>query len=305
MVGKHSKSFLESIKEISFNTNSIVKVEKQPLSWPFKIIIGVLVLSMVLSTVWVAVFFVPQKTNQAALKKATEIFTSNDSETALKALAGENKDIKGWLKIHGTNINYPICQAKNNTFYMSHNHLGKKSRFGALFLSSEDNFGKKDNDRNSVIFGNNMKDGSMFGSLKKYRDINFYKKYPIINLYYGKEAEEYAVFSVMLLSSSKNDGGEAFNASKSYFNNESEFNEWYAEAAKRSLIKTNIEVELDDEILTLVTVADDFEGARLVVMAKRIETVELSHIDTNNASVNPNIKYPKIWYSTRGLKYPY
>ncbi len=304
MAGKHSKSFLDSLKEIKFN-NTVTCTRKPPLLLPFKIIIAVLVLALTVSAVWAWSFFMPGKSNQKLLAKAAQIFNTNDSVTALNELYLENNDIKAWIKIDGTNINNPVCQTDNNSYYMNHNHLGKKSRYGALFLMSEDDLEANNNDHNSVIYGNNMKDESMFGQLKKYRNINFYKQNPTINLYYGKNADTYIVFSVMLISASEDDNNSTFDPSKSYFANENEFYTWITEANLRSLIKTNIEVKYDDNILTLVTVANDFEGARLVVMAKRLEDVEIPYIDTSKALVNSKTKYPKIWYTTKGLEYPY
>ena len=74
---------------------------------------------------------------------------------------------------------------------------------------------------------------------------------------------------------------------------------------QRSLINTNVSVEYGDEMLSLVTVADDFDGARLVVTAKKSTEQQVAKTDFAGARVNPKIKYPKAWYEQRGLKYPY
>ncbi len=300
MAGKHSKSFLDSIK---FNNKSCtVETERPPLLLPFKVIIAVFVVLLVLSAVWIASYFIPSRTNKSVLDDAAQIFNSNDSASALNTLMGQNNDIKGWLKIEGTNIDYPICQTDDNSYYMNHNHLKEKSRYGALFLMAEDSFENKDNDYNKVIYGNNMKDETMFGSLKKLRDINFYKQHPTVNLYYADKAETYVVFAVMLIDKSED---KVFNPLKGYFKNEAEFDEWHLEASKRSIIKSNVDVSYQNDLLTLVTPADDFDGARLVVMAKRVEDEEVPHINTSMAAVNSEIKYPKRWYESKGLKYPY
>ncbi len=306
MAGKHSKNLFDLFKEIKLNNSSCtVNTERPPLLLPFKIIIAVLITALLLSTIWISAYFIPGKSNQNVLSEAAEIFNSNDSATALNMLMGKNNDIKGWIKINGTDIDYPVCQTDNNTYYMNHNHLGEKSRYGALFLFAEDSFERKGNDCNKVIYGNNMNDGTMFGSLKKFRSINFYRKNPTVNLYYGDKSETYVVFAVMLISSSENDNNIGFDPTKSYFEGDESFKAWFVEASQRSIIKTNIEVTADDDILTLVTLADDFEGARLVVMAKRLDDAQVPYIDTSTSAVNPNIKYPKIWYTEKGLEYPY
>ncbi|MBQ8267802.1 MAG: class B sortase [Clostridia bacterium] len=239
------------------------------------------------------------------LADAKLVITSHNSGDAIKKLAEKNEDIKGWLRIEGTSIDCAVCQGDDNTFYINHNQLGKKSRYGALFLSQNDSFERVGDDHNIVIFGNNMKDGTMFGSLKKYRNLNFYKQNPFVELYFDNEIQKYLVFSVMLISSSVNDSGEIYKPYKSHFTNENDFKLWAKETASRSLINTTVSAEYGDDILTLVTVADDFDGARLVVMAKKLTDWDMSHTDVSQASVNSKIKYPKIWYTTRGLEYPY
>ena len=298
MAGKHSKKFFErkSRQVIAFNQS-----ERKQLSLPFKIIISAVSVSLCLSLVLVGAYFVPSNINSKLLQKTAATFEAE----GLVALTEQNSNIKGWLKIDGADISCAVCQTDNDTYFINHNQNGKKSRYGALFLSSSDSF-VRGGDKNIVIYGNNMKDGSMFGSLKKYRNLNFYKQNPSIKLYYDNEFESYIIFAVMLVGSSADDGGDSvYNPSKSYFVSETEFDEWYAETSQRSLINTTVTAEYGDEFLTLVTVADDFDGARLVVMAKKSTEWEISQTDVTGAGVNPKIKYPKIWYTERGLQYPY
>ncbi len=303
MAGKHSKSFLETIRDNRKKPKQATKVKKAKLSWPFKVLIALFLVALVASSSLIATFFVAGKINQNMLDEAARSFKYNGSEETLKMLSNQNSDIKGWIKISGTNVNNAVCQSSDNVYYTNHNQNKEKSRYGALFLSCDDKFNRK-GDQNIVIYGNNMRDGSMFGSLKNYRNINFYKENPIIELYYGKKSENYIIFSVMLISNVKDDEG-LFSPSKSSFANEKHFKKWYKEACKRSLIKTNVESEYEDNFLTIVTTADDFEGARLIVMAKKIDNDTLDEVDTSSAAVNSSIKYPKIWYDTKGLKYPY
>ena len=301
MAGKHSKKLFEK------RSKSIVafkSVQNKTISLPFKIIISVTAMSLALSLTFVAAYFIPGKVQAKLMSDASDIFENAASyDEGLVMLAADNADIKGWLKIENTEINSAVCQSDNDSYYINHNQEGKKSRYGALFLSSNDTF-ERNGDKNIVIYGNNMKDGLMFGTLKKYRNLNFYKQNPVINLYYKENAEKYIIFAVMLIGSSAEEN-KNYNPSKSYFENDSEFNEWYNETVQRSLINTTVTVEYGDEMLSLVTVADDFDGARLVVTAKKSTEQQVAKTDFAGARVNPKIKYPKAWYEQRGLKYPY
>ncbi len=304
MAGKHSRSFFERK-----NKNVIKYVDKEKhlqknISLTFKLIISATALALCLSLVLVCAYFVPGKSHEKIMRTAATCFESAPTQKqGLQMLQSYNSDIKGWLKIDGTNINYAVCQGENNKYYINHNQMGKKSRYGALFLSSDDTFKRKD-DKNIVIYGNNMKDGAMFGTLKEYRKLNYYKQNPSLKLYYDNKDEDYIIFAVMLISSSADDVGN-YNPTKSFFINKNDFDSWYTETNQRSLINTPVDIQYGDEILSLVTPAKDFEGARLVVLAKKSSEWQISQTDVTSAVVNPKIKYPKIWYAKRGLEYPY
>lgn len=305
MAGKHSRSFFDFRKSNCIRATKEVTAPAKALSLPFKIIIWVLVAALALSVLFIGNFFLEGVEQKNILDDAREIFHSTTSDKAIVQLALENPDISGWLQIEGTQINNAVCKDKENGFYINHNQLGDKSRYGSLFIQDNDDFERTGGDKNIVIYGNNMNDGSMFGELKKYRNVNFYKNNPYINLYYADKAETYVVFSVMLLSSIDDDAGQVYKPYKSYFANESEFNEWITETKLRSIINCSVEVTNGDNILTLVTVADDFDGARLVVMARQISDTDAEQIDVMSSTFNSKPKYPKIWYDNKGLEYPH
>ncbi len=304
MASKHSKSIFDFKKSAYTLPKQTVKSNEKPLL-PFQIIVAFLIVSLILSSVLIGRYFLQSSYHQKLLLQTKTTFESLGSTSALKALSSQNKDIKGWIKIDGTEIDSVVCQSEDNTFYINHNQLGKKSRYGALFLSNQDSFSRKNNDKNIVIFGNNMKDGSMFGTLKKYRNLNFYKENPCVKIYYGKKSEKYIVFAVMLVASSSDSPEKAYSPTKSFFVDENDFNDWSNETLARSIINTNIKAEYGDELLTLITSANDFDGARLVVVAKKADDWEIEHADVISATINQNIKYPKLWYETKGLDYPY
>lgn len=300
MASKHSKSIFDFKKSVCVTASGSSRAQT-PISLPFKIIIFVFIISLVLSMLFVTRFFAQGIFHKKLLSDAKDVFYNNKSNVAIQALAIDNPDIKGWLKINNTQIDCAVCQGEDNDFYTNHNQLGKKSRHGALFLSSDDTFSRKGGDRNIVIYGNNMDDGTMFGTLKQYRNLSFYKQNPCIELYYGNKNESYIVFAVMLVDSSSKD----YDFTKSRFSDKSEFRSWYGETCDRSIINTTVPVEYGDSLLTLVTSADDFDGAQLVVMAKKMDAWDIAHTDVSTAVANANPKHDKAWYDEKGLKCPY
>lgn len=306
MAGKHSKSIFDiKLKPINFKNpiKSIGKIQKKSL--PLIIVTLVLTISLIISLCFVGAFFVSGNKQKNILTDSAELFSEVGGRASIEILADENDDIIGWINIDDTNICQAVCQGDDDTYYINHNQFGKRSRYGALFLSCTDSFERKNGDKNIVIFGNDIKDGSMFGSLKKYRNINFYKQHPCINIYYNTTQESYVIFSVMLVSSYQDDGGAIYKPYKSFFDNQSDFEEWLKETRERSIITSPITVEHGDDLLTLVTSASDFSNARLVIMAKKITDWDAAHVDVSDAAISQKTKYPKIWYTTRGLEYPY
>ena len=241
-------------------------------------------------------------------KEITANTESEDENYAVKqTLLKENKDFIGWVRLSNTKIDNPVYKTDNNDYYLTHNQKGEQSRYGAVFAHSENIIREDKTDKNIVLFGHNMKDGMMFGELKKLRNLNFYIDNPTIeftSLY--SDTETYKIYAVFVLNAErKDDAGHMYDIYKNKFSSESNFNFWYEEALQRSFIKTTVDVNKEDEFLTLVTCCNDFKNARLVVMARKTRENEGTFVDTENAALNKNVRYPKAWYKKRGLDYPF
>ncbi len=264
-------------------------------------IIGLLVSSGVL------VFNFTNDNNQRnMIESARENFefeaTNRNDETkiytAFDELIAANPDIKGWISISNTNVDNPIYQTDNNDFYLNHNMNKHKSRYGALFFDCSNTISNDTNSKNLTIYGHNMRDKSMFGSLSQYRSLKFYKNNPIINLKTLYQQKRYIIFAVMITNASpKDDNGYIYNFTKADFASDEEFNSWIAEAKERSLVDSGIEVTPEDDIITLSTCCYDFDNARFVIMAKSADEDD----SASNAKLNSNVRYPQAWYDKKGL----
>lgn len=117
-------------------------------------------------------------------------FNNNDLNIAYTKLKELNNDYVGWLYIPDTNISYPIVKGTDNSFYLNHNFLKEESKAGSIFIDCNVN---EFEDRNTIIYGHYMKDGSMFADLHKvsYELNNTYK------VYIATESKilEYEIFS--------------------------------------------------------------------------------------------------------------
>lgn len=236
--------------------------------------------------------------------QADDTAEKKPDETATETLTAKNEDFKGWITLSHTQIDNPIFQTDNNDFYLNHNQNKRRSSYGALYFDYRNKISENETDKNLVIYGHEMNNGSMFGELKKLRTLSFYKQNPTIEFSTIYHSSTYKIYSIFILNGDKaDDNGYIYNIYRKEFLNESDFDAWAGEAIERSIINTGVDVEMGDNIITLVTCSKDFENSRLVVMAREVRADEETAVDTSIASVNPNPRYPAKWYSERGIEY--
>lgn len=285
-----------------------------------KIVFLISLVAFIVSVVYISGFFIIAEHNENLLEANRQIWYQNFEETEKTddeevyvdenspqvTLMRKNPDFKGWITISNTKIDNPIYQTYDNEYYLDHNQDKKSSVYGALFFDYRNEISRDKIDKNLVVYGHEMKNGKMFGELKKLRSLDFYKNNPTIEFSTIYEKSTYKIYAVFVLNSSKeDDGGYIYNILGQDFVTEDGFNSWVNQAKERSLINTNVDVKLGDDTLTLVTCCDDFTNARLVVMARKTRDGESILVETENAVLNPNPKYPKRWYKERNLDYPF
>ncbi len=282
-----------------------------------KILLLICLVALIVSSTYVANYFLTAEKQDKLINKSRDIWYSDSNEQedasegdliseAERALLKENPDFKGWIRLNNTKIDNPIYQAENNMYYLDHNQKGEKSVYGALYFDCKNRITEEVTDKNLVIYGHEMRNGSMFGNLKKLKNLEFYKQNPVIqfsSLYRKAAWYDYKIFAIFVLNAAKkDDNGYIYNIYRSKFSNEAEFEKWSSEAYERSVINTNVDVKLGDNIITLVTCSSDFKNSRLVVMAREVREGESYIVDTSQATVNKNPLYPARWYKERGIK---
>lgn len=299
MSGTHERKFFDSAVTVS----ALVGDEDNGIAVRIlKLVAVVTAVCLVLSAVLIGTFLSEGSKNAELLSSFTQIFerSSNGStKDVVKELKAVNPDSVGWLYVPNSRINLPVLQGSDDRFYINHNYIGEKSRYGAVFLSSGDKLSPKDADKNLVIYGNNMSDGQMFGTLKKYRNVNYYKKNAGFYFYNEYARDTYAICAVMVLDSA---GDKDFDVTKSHFADSVEFYDWYKGVQSRSLINTGMNAYYGDKFITLVSPTDDFEGARLAVLARCIPNMDTNSINTTDAVANGDVRYPEKWYKARGIE---
>lgn len=191
-----------------------------------------------------------------------------------------NSDMRGWLKITDTVIDYPVMQNEDENYYLYKDFYKNESASGALILDndSEAGIGTKENGydiaptTNTIIHGHTMKNGTMFGNLKKYKEKEYFEDHKIIEFSSLYEHREYEVISVFFSQVYKTTDTESFKF-YNFFNakTQEELDYWIDNISKLNVHDVEIDAELGDEFLTLTCCAYHVENGRFVVVAKRIK----------------------------------
>lgn len=216
-----------------------------------------------------------------------------------------NPDIIGWINIDNTEVNNPVYQTSDNQYYVDHDMDKKKNSYGALFLDYRCNIDPKALTQNQIIYGHNMRYGAMFGSLDEYRDIEFTKKSSIIKFDSLYEQRVYKIFAIMIVNDAEDETfGYSYTAYRSEFTGDTDFLQWVDRSKQRSLYDFPVDVEAEDEVITLSTCCYDYTNARFVILARLVRDGEDPTIDTANIIKNSDVIYSKEYYDKKKLPIP-
>ncbi|MFT9057227.1 MAG: class B sortase [Ethanoligenens sp.] len=208
------------------------------------------------------------------------------------SLYAQNNDMKGWVSVPGTNINYPVMQASDNDFYLRRDFYKNSNQHGVPFLDYRDKLGDAPS-KNLIIYGHNMKDDQMFHELVNYEDDGFYEKAPLIQFNTLYKRQTWKIFAV-LIANVQPSQGDTFYYLDTDFSSDETFMNYIGEVKKRSLVNTSVDVQPTDRILTLSTCSYVFNDARVVVLARLVRDGESSV--AGSAVKNPDPQMPQIWY---------
>ena len=215
-----------------------------------------------------------------------------------------NQDLVGWVKIPNTNLDVQVVQADDNDYYLRRDFYGKTSRYGCPYLDFKND--PQYLDDNTVIYGHHMTDGLMFSNLDKYKTLEGYKESPIIEYSTLYETYYFKVFAAFISNAkTADDNGNFFNFIVTDFLTDEKFNGFVDEVEKRSIFNTDVNVQPDDKLITLVTCSYEFDSARLVVMGRLLRENEEPSVDVGAASINTAPKYPQAWYDAKNMSNPY
>lgn len=190
----------------------------------------------------------------------------DNNKINLQELYDINSDIIGWIKIDGTNINYPVMQnTKESEFYLRRNFYKDYSVYGTPFLDNSCDLNTSDN---FIIHGHHMMNNKMFGELENYKDKEYYENHKVIKFYTLDEIKEYEIIAAFKTALYKKDTFKYYQCVN--FSNENELNYFLDKCNDLNIYDTKIDAKKGDKFITLSTCEYSNKNSRLVVVAKLI-----------------------------------
>lgn len=200
-----------------------------------------------------------------------ETASEPEKQASYQNLYWENTDMVGWILIEDTNINYPVMQTPADPhYYLKHDFEKNYTDYGCPFMQADcDALAPSDN---LIIYGHNMKDGSMFADLAKYRSKDFWQNHKTVWFATELGSRAYEIFAV-IHTTVQADDADAFPFYR--FVDAAapeEFADYVSACQARALYNIGISAEYGDKLLTLSTCDNITDDGRLLVIAKQTET---------------------------------
>lgn len=194
-----------------------------------------------------------------------EITSEEDRDNELRmeidfqGLEDINSDIVGWIYFENVNVNYPIMKGIDNSYYLHHTFKKDTNSSGSIFMDyrNDSNF----TNSNTIIYGHNMRNGSMFGELMKLLDEKFYNENSYFWILTNGNKYKCEIFSLYIDESTS----ESYNIG---FKSKEDYSNYLNMITEKSIYNTEIIPTVDDLVITLSTCSSAEGSSRFIVHSK-------------------------------------
>lgn len=178
-------------------------------------------------------------------------------EVDFDSLKKINDDIVAWIYIEGTEINYPIVQGEDNDYYLYRMIDGEYNKAGSIFMDyrNQADF----SDKHTIIYGHQMKNGSMFADVLDYKKQEFYDAHPTYLIMTPDKNYKVEIFAGYVASVDDPSW-------QLTFPTDEDFTQWLDFTMERSAFESNTVPTAQDNIVTLSTCSNEFNDARFVLV---------------------------------------
>ncbi len=175
----------------------------------------------------------------------------------INKLENEYEGATGYIDIPNTSISYPIMQGEDNSYYLKHLPNGDRNKMGSIFLDYRNN---GFNDKNTIIYGHNFNNGTMFSDLLNYKSFEFYKNHSNYKIYTSDKVIEVAIFAVYIADATKDELPINFEST--------DFEDYLDMVLESNLINSEVSIDSEDNLITLCTCSNGSWKNRLIVSGK-------------------------------------
>ena len=191
---------------------------------------------------------------------------TNEVDTAplfdWEKLKGINGDFVGWIRLDDSTVDYPFVQGTDNEYYLRHLFDGTYNNSGCVFMDVNNN--RDFSDKNTILYAHNMKNGTMFASIEKYKDASYYDGHKVIHIY--TEATTYDVYPVAGIVT---DGQDDY--VRTSFNDDNDFMSYVNRFVSSSTFTSEQSIETTDRMIMLSTCNYDRSDGRYVLIGKLVQ----------------------------------
>ncbi len=251
----------------------VAKISKKQISTLLMISAAILVVVIIVFSVKIGMYYRDAKRTETIYRtladipdatggtvsgnavEADEVSISFHAQIA--AAQAQNPDVVGWVKIDDTSIHYPVLKGTDNIFYLKHNLLKESSSHASIMIDVNHTQGSNP----VILYGHNMRDGTMFHDLMSYKDKDFFMAHSIIHFETTDGYAAYRIFAVIIIDSDTDIPQAVMTMD--------ERETFVASAISHSLYQTNISVNPEDRILILTTCTYETKDATLAVIARQ------------------------------------
>lgn len=179
-------------------------------------------------------------------------------EVDFQSLQSINDDVVAWIYLEDTHVNYPVVLGPDNDYYLNRLYNGKVNGAGSIFMDFRN---KGDfSDRNNILYGHRMNNGTMFADISSYSNREFFDSHPYLLIVTPDAKYKAEVFSAYVANTTYNSWDTVFDGDDRYL-------AWLESIGGRSYFERSVELTADSRIVTLSTCTYEFENARFVVHA--------------------------------------
>ncbi|WP_461546312.1 sortase domain-containing protein [Senegalimassilia anaerobia] len=209
-----------------------------------------------------------QETEPAHEVEGSAEISEAEPETMFPSfLQAENDDLAAWVTIPGTEIDYPVMLTPQNMeYYLSRDFRKNPSEYGTPFFDTRS--APLLTADSLLIYGHNMKDGTMFSELSKYTEEAFGAAHATITLSFPEETRTYQLFSVLQISTDNDEEWSYYNCVGSL--DAAQFETYVQTFREKALYSTEVQPRAGDQLLILSTCAYHAHNGRLLVVGCRV-----------------------------------